>query len=196
MCWPFHSILIRQIVGLNANVIWFRVLNKANRLDFTEPLQESLADAVHPIHHTAVTGQNDGERKIAIKHQARMVNYLTAGQFLRLSACPIRFVEFSDCRQGNAFAGKRAGELDETVHIPRAQPRRRIPKMILSPHRTPVLRLNYQGCNYSFECQGFRSRFEVSVLLPLFGTGQEIAKVNRLWVEPVQVCRGYLLAGE
>jgi hypothetical protein len=104
--WPFLPISIRQIIRLNSNVVRLRVLNKAHRLDLAKPLQESLADAVHPIHHASVTRKNNGECKIAIEHQASVVDDLAAGQLLARRARPIRFVEFPDGRQGNALTIK------------------------------------------------------------------------------------------
>lgn len=64
---------------MDAGVVRLRVLEKANRLDFIEPIEKCLADAVHSVHYAAVAGQNDGEFKIAIEHQAGVVHDFAAG---------------------------------------------------------------------------------------------------------------------
>jgi len=83
---------------MDPNVIWFRVLNEANSFDFDVPFQKRFAYAVHPIHHSAVAGQNDWEARIAFEHQACVLDHLTAGQALIGAACPIRLVEFPNRR--------------------------------------------------------------------------------------------------
>jgi hypothetical protein len=136
-----HPVSVRQIVRVDADIVRLRVLNKADSFDLATPLEEGFADAMHPIHDAAVAGQDNRKFEVTFKHQARVADYLAAGQFLRRFSSPIWFIEFGDCRKGNAHAGKRARELDEALNIPCAQPCRRIPKMILSPHRVPVLML-------------------------------------------------------
>ena len=132
---------------MDSNIVGLRVFNKAHGLDFNESLQESLADAVHPIHHAPVTGQDDGERKIAIKHQACMVDDLAAGELLAWSSCPIRFVEFPDGRQWYTLANKAARKQDKPADVPRAQSLWRTSEMILSPHDPPMSMLPPSGRN-------------------------------------------------
>jgi hypothetical protein len=71
--------IIGQIVRVDSNIIGLGIVNKAHGLNVSETLQESLANAVHPIHYAAVTRKNDGKSGIAIKHQPRMTDNFTAG---------------------------------------------------------------------------------------------------------------------
>jgi hypothetical protein len=43
---------------MDAEVIGFRILDKAYSLDAVKSLQQSLADAVHPVHYPAVAADS------------------------------------------------------------------------------------------------------------------------------------------
>jgi hypothetical protein len=65
---------------MDPDVVRLRVLNKAHGVYVIKSLQQSLADAVHPIHYTAIPGENYRERKIAVEHEARMFDHITTSQ--------------------------------------------------------------------------------------------------------------------
>ncbi len=95
---PKTSIPVRQIIGVYADIVRGWILNKPYRLNFAKSIQKSLANAVHSVHHAPVTEKNDGESKIAIKHQARMADYFAARQLPGVLICPIRLLELTDRR--------------------------------------------------------------------------------------------------
>jgi hypothetical protein len=78
-------------------------MNEADRLDLSAILEESLANAMHSIHDAAIVGKNDGEGKIAVEHQPRMIDDLTAGHSSAFIV-PVRLVELTNRGQWNPLA--------------------------------------------------------------------------------------------
>jgi hypothetical protein len=109
-----RQIVVRQIGGMNTDVVWRGVANEADCLNLRAVLEESFADAMHSIHHAAVARKNDGEGKIAIEYQARMIDDFTAGQDLGAFVGPVGFVQLTNRGERNPLAKQSTGLLDET----------------------------------------------------------------------------------
>jgi hypothetical protein len=88
--------VVRQIIGVDSDVVRCGVANEADCLNLCAIYQESLANAMHSIHDAAVAGKNDGEGKIAFKHQASMIDDFAAGQDLGAFAGPVGFVQLTN----------------------------------------------------------------------------------------------------
>ena len=79
-------VYVRQVIGKHANIVGVRVNYKADSFYVILVFEERLADAVHAVHDAAVAGENDGESKVGLQDEARMIRNLATGQFLALPA--------------------------------------------------------------------------------------------------------------
>ncbi len=89
---------------MDANVAGVRIMNETYGLDIVMSKKKSFADAMHTIHHAAVTRKNDGKGKVAIENQAGMIYHVTTCQMLRTLVRPIKLINFTNSRQGNPLA--------------------------------------------------------------------------------------------
>jgi hypothetical protein len=71
-------------------------MNEADCLDVCAIFEKSFADAMHSIHHSAITRENDGEGEIRLQHQPRVIDDLAAGQSSRSLVAPVWLVQFTD----------------------------------------------------------------------------------------------------
>ena len=70
------SIRVRQVVGMNADIVGIRIDDEAYRLDIGATLQQSFADTVHTVHYATIARKNEREGQIAIENQACVPNNL------------------------------------------------------------------------------------------------------------------------
>jgi hypothetical protein len=139
-------VVVREVVGVYADVVGFGVAEEARGFDVAETFEESLADSVHAVHDTAVAGEDDGKAEVAVADEAGVVRDLAAGDRFCWVAVPVGLVEFADGGERYALSRNGGGDRDETVDVPGAEALRRLAEMILSAHCFPVvdskLRLN------------------------------------------------------
>jgi hypothetical protein len=72
-------VVVGKVIGVDADVVGFRIVKKTNGFDFVETDQQCLADAVHTVHDAAVVRENDGMGEVALIDEAGMVNDFAAG---------------------------------------------------------------------------------------------------------------------
>jgi hypothetical protein len=98
---------MRQVVGLNADVIRLRIYEKTSSFNLIQTLDQGFANAMHSIHNTAVAEKNDGMRKVGIENQSRLFGDIAASHRTRAITVPISFVKLANRRQGHALTRKR-----------------------------------------------------------------------------------------
>lgn len=72
------SIVVGKIVRMHADVVGLRILNETYDFNIDKSIDKGLADSVHAVHYTAVTGKDDGESEVAVTDKAGMLSYLAA----------------------------------------------------------------------------------------------------------------------
>jgi hypothetical protein len=90
------SVVVGEVVGMQTDVVGFRVLEEAHGFDVAETFEEGLADSVHAVHDTAVAGKDDGKGEVAVADEAGVLSDLAAGDRLCRIAGPEGLVEFPD----------------------------------------------------------------------------------------------------
>lgn len=136
---PRRSVVVWKIVGIDADIVGFRVLEEAHDFDVAETFDERLADSVHAIHDTAVTGENDRKGQVGVADEAGVLSDLTAGDRFCGLAVPVGLVEFADGGERHALSRQGGREFDEAVDVPGAEALGRLAEMILSAHCFPVV---------------------------------------------------------
>ena len=132
-------VVVGKIVGIDAEVVGFRVMEEAHGFDVAETFDEGLADSVHAVHDTAVAGKDDGKGEVAVADEAGVLSDLAAGDRFCRIARPEGLVEFADGGDRHTLSRQGGGELDETVDVPGAEALGRLAEMILGAHRFPVV---------------------------------------------------------
>jgi hypothetical protein len=51
---------------------------------------------MHPVHHSAITRENDGEGEIRLQHQPRVIDDLATGQSSGSFVAPVWLVQFTN----------------------------------------------------------------------------------------------------
>jgi len=128
-----------DVVGLEADVVGFRVLEEAHGFDVAATFEDGLADAVHTVHDTAVAGKDDGKGEVGVADEAGVLSDLAAGDRFCRVARPVGLVEFADGGERYALSHERGRGLDETVNVPGAEALGRLAEMILGAHCFPGL---------------------------------------------------------
>ena len=90
-----------------SDVVRFGILNETDRLDLGVILQESLAYAMHSVHDATIARKNDGEGKIAVQHQPRMVDNFAARQRSSALIGPVGFVQLTDRGQRDSLTNQK-----------------------------------------------------------------------------------------
>jgi hypothetical protein len=134
-----ESIVVWKIVGINAYVVGFGVVEEAHGFDVGETFEECLTDSVHTVHDTAVAGKDDGKAEVAVTDEAGVVRDLATGDRLCGIAGPVGFIEFADGGERHALSREGGGDWDETVDVPGAEALGRLAEMILPAHCFPVV---------------------------------------------------------
>src|SRR5882762_3932874 len=63
-------VVVREVVGIYADVVGFGVVEEAHGFDVVEAFKEGLADSVHAVYDTAVAGEDDGKGEVTFADEA------------------------------------------------------------------------------------------------------------------------------
>jgi len=74
---------IRQVIGMDANVIRLGIFDKAHGFHILMAEKKSLADTMHTIHNSAVAGKNNWVVEVTFLHESRVLYNIPTGQLGR-----------------------------------------------------------------------------------------------------------------
>lgn len=114
-------VVVGKIVGIQADIVRFRVMNEAHGFDLSETVDKGFRYPVHAVHDTAIARKDDGEGEVAITNESGVFSDLPAGDGPGGVAGPVGFVEFANGGQRHKLPWQGRRDLDETVNVPGAK---------------------------------------------------------------------------
>lgn len=170
---------------MHSDVIGVGINGESNGFNSSSAQPQSLADAVHPIHDTAVSGEDDGVTQVGRLHQTGVLHDGPTGWIVAVPE-PERLVEFSEGFQRNVDARSVLGQRDQPVNIPRHRSPFGGAKVVLLSHgqrtwcKSPDIDMDNRL--YTF-IGGEQGRWEAVALYPVKGPALE--RPTRLDVHPL-----------